>query len=481
MNLTSRASSSPRSAAPGGAGVRAHRAACGAWAAALIAAAGVPASLAAEYSVSPGGLGDFPTIQTAVDAALPGDVVVLEDGRFVGDGNRDVTFRGKDLVVRSRNGAAACTLDTQGTVATPHRAFRLDDGESAAARIDGFTIVNGYTTGPFPEVGGAGILITTNTSPTITNCIFDGNESGFQGFGAGILAYDGCDVTITDCVFRNGYSGWYGGGFTLRLNSDGIVERCLVIDNVGFHAGGGASITNSDALVTDCLFVNNSSPEAGGGGVMVKAGAVPVFTRCAFIGNETWSGAGLGLGTSAHVTCRDCLFEGNRAQVSAGGIGLGNDPSTLLLENCTIVNNRAGGSGSQIMVNTSAQLTMRNSIVRGACSPAPVYLVMGSTFDVDCSLLQGGAASIYGPGNVIYGSSNADLDPRFCGPKSCELPAYPAGDWTLHGDSPAAPPNSACGLLGAFPVACGTTSAGHALDPSSWAAIKARYLGSGAE
>ena len=108
--------------------------------------------------IRPDGLGDYPTIQAGVDAAAPGDTLLLEDGLFTGAGNRDIAFHGKDLVVRSRNGAGAVTLDSQGASGDPHRAFRLDAGETQVSRIEGLTITGGFVEGPFPESGGAGIL-----------------------------------------------------------------------------------------------------------------------------------------------------------------------------------------------------------------------------------------------------------------------------------------------------------------------------------
>lgn len=429
----------------------------------------------AQHVVRPDGLGDFPTIQQAVDAAVPGDEILLEDGLFEGVGNRDITFAGKDLIVRSRNGAAACTIDAGGSLSEPHRAFRLDDGETQAARIDGITITGGYTTGPFPEVGGAGILITTNTSPTIANCIFDGNESGFQGFGAGLLAYDGCDVTITDCVFRNGTSGWYGGGFTLRLDSDGIVERCLVTDNFALHGGGGVSITNSDALVTDCLFLNNEVVEAGGGGVLVKAGARPIFTRCVIAGNHGAYAGGLGMGNFPEVTMIDCLFEGNTAGFMAGAIHVDYEASVLHLQNCTLVNNHSPGVALQVLVGTGALFTMHNSILRGSCGSGLQIYCSSGTVEVDCNLIQGGGAAIGGNGVINYGPDNRDLDPLFCAPRSCDAPVPPVGDWTIDALSPAAPAGSPCGAIGAYPVACGASDVPASWTPTSWGRLKGLY------
>jgi hypothetical protein len=46
---------------------------------------------AETYVVSPDGSGDFPTIQTAIDAVVDGDIVQLTDGVFTGEGNRDLS------------------------------------------------------------------------------------------------------------------------------------------------------------------------------------------------------------------------------------------------------------------------------------------------------------------------------------------------------------------------------------------------------
>ena len=40
---------------------------------------------AETYVVTPDGTGDFPTIQTAIDAAGDGDIIELTDGTFTGD------------------------------------------------------------------------------------------------------------------------------------------------------------------------------------------------------------------------------------------------------------------------------------------------------------------------------------------------------------------------------------------------------------
>lgn len=99
---------------------------------------------AATIVVTPDGAGDYPTIQEAVDAAVPGDIIELEDGTYRGDGNRDIEYRGKSVTVRSRSGdPEACIIDCEGEEFNPHRGFFFRGGEDSTAVLEGVTITNG--------------------------------------------------------------------------------------------------------------------------------------------------------------------------------------------------------------------------------------------------------------------------------------------------------------------------------------------------
>jgi hypothetical protein len=102
----------------------------------------------ATYLVNPEGTGDFPTIQAAVDAAENGDIILLADGVFSGDGNRDIGYRGKAITVRSESGnPEECIIDCGGSPEDFHRGFYFQAGELPSSRLEGLTIRNGVVGG----------------------------------------------------------------------------------------------------------------------------------------------------------------------------------------------------------------------------------------------------------------------------------------------------------------------------------------------
>lgn len=88
----------------------------------------------------------YPTIQAGVNAAANGDTVLVADGTYSGDGNRDIDFHDKNITVKSVSGAAKTIIDCGGFDSTDgsgnHRGFYIHSGETAAV-ISGFTVKNG--------------------------------------------------------------------------------------------------------------------------------------------------------------------------------------------------------------------------------------------------------------------------------------------------------------------------------------------------
>ncbi|MHC4115774.1 MAG: choice-of-anchor Q domain-containing protein, partial [Planctomycetota bacterium] len=117
---------------------------------------------------------EYSTIQEAIDAAGDGDTVLVADGVYKGEGNRDIDFRGKKIWLKSENGAGNCIIDCNGSESYS-RGFYFRGGEDADSILDGLTITNGYK-----ENGGG--IYCVGSSPAITNCTFTGNRAKWVSY-----------------------------------------------------------------------------------------------------------------------------------------------------------------------------------------------------------------------------------------------------------------------------------------------------------
>jgi hypothetical protein len=166
----------------------------------------IPSAVHGEtYFVDPDGTGDFPTIQAAIDFAQDGDIVELSGGVFTGDGNRDISFLGKAIAVRSQGGDPHnCVIDCDGSPSDAHRGFIFENLESPEAILDGVTITNGY------HGNGGGIFLYVS-SPTIRDCVLLRN-TGF--LGGGMDCDQLSEPALIRCTFAEN-SATYGGGMCI--------------------------------------------------------------------------------------------------------------------------------------------------------------------------------------------------------------------------------------------------------------------------
>ncbi len=61
--------------------------------------------------------------------------MLVADGIYTGEGNRDIDFLGKAITVRSENGPESCIIDCQGSEADPHRGLLLPRAREPGIRI----------------------------------------------------------------------------------------------------------------------------------------------------------------------------------------------------------------------------------------------------------------------------------------------------------------------------------------------------------
>ena len=224
--------------------------ACQAIAVGVLAVASV-ASQAATIHVDCSGQGDYLTIQEGVDAATYGDTVLVAPGTYTGELNRNIDFDGRIISLLADAGRDATVIDCQ----SEGRAFVFSSAESYAAKVEGFTIRNGYA-----YEGGA--VYMTNSSASFISCAFEDGHSSYGG--AFFLGQEACPY-IYLCTFDDNYAAEYGGAiytYAARPN----VEECEFTNNEAAISGGAISCkTWTVAEVKNSLFVGNSADDGGGG------------------------------------------------------------------------------------------------------------------------------------------------------------------------------------------------------------------------
>ncbi|MFH2001034.1 MAG: hypothetical protein ABIK28_15235, partial [Planctomycetota bacterium] len=150
----------------------------------------------------------YSTIQDAIDAAMPGDVVMVCPGTYV----ENISFLGKAITVVSSHGPACTVIDGSQPLNPDFGSVVMFlNHEGLDSVLDGFTLTNGtgtYVVGyPSYNYCGGGIVCWM-ASPCIKNCRFFKNTAR-EGGG---LYGDHCESLIINCIFEENHATDNGGG-----------------------------------------------------------------------------------------------------------------------------------------------------------------------------------------------------------------------------------------------------------------------------
>ncbi len=156
---------------------------------------------------------DYLTIQSALDAAISGDEIVVLPGIYV----ENIAFAGKNITLRSLNGAQSTTI-------RPNTGTVVDIGPQAS--ISGFTISNEQNRfGSGMVVHGVGTIISRN--------VFSENFQGRGAFGAAISGNSASPIIRRNVFTRNTCDSQFHSGVVAFVNiSSPRIENNIFYDNL---------------------------------------------------------------------------------------------------------------------------------------------------------------------------------------------------------------------------------------------------------
>lgn len=361
---------------------------------------------------------EYPTIQTAVNAAADGDSILVAAGSYA---EPYIQIRGKRLSV------VGAGRDVTFLSSAPAAGFLID--RQSQVSIIGFDITSGG--GP----GGASSILVGDARLTLSACRIHDSNGG--GEGGAIEAGLDANVSCSDVLFI-GNRGIVGAVHASGSNTVHFMQ-CRFENNFtnsSFNGAGAVHVLARDARFVDCDFIHNTSVAGFGGRVgglyfAGELGGSLLVERCLFLGNEGTNCGGILVEYGGSTTIRNCTLAGNTGQViSAVGVGIGGPPGATLLESCIVTAN----------------------------GPTPALDCVSGMLTIACCDVWANADDTVCPGGV----NNFAVDPEFCG----------TNRWDLQADSPCASTNNPiCGLVGMRDVGCGVD----AVEQSTWGRIKAMW------
>jgi len=420
---------------------------------------------------------DYPTIQSAIDAAVDGDTVQVAAGTYL----ENLLWQAKSIALIGAgpevtkvggSGASSCLtlVNVPGTARVEGFTFTgglAEHGGGLRLEASSLTVANNTVTGNASSSRAGGVYLY-NSPATLTNNTITSNTARYGGglyvngseaaltsntisnntaerYGGGVH-FRTCSATATgntiaanSCGERGGgvymyeatatmhgntiadnSSDYYGGGVYLRL-SPATVANNSITRNEAWNSGGGLYLFRSSARI-DGNDISDNTTEYGGG--MSTYRSSPTVTRNNFTGNTANTGGALYLREYSSPTLESNSFVLNRA-LYASAIEIANAAPTLL--NNVITSNIANIDAAVRLRSLASPKFINNTIARneggglrnsaGATSPA------GTPVITNCILWGNYSYDLTGdPVTITYsdigtalvaGTGNISLDPKF--------------------------------------------------------------------
>ncbi|MFQ6616511.1 MAG: T9SS type A sorting domain-containing protein [Fidelibacterota bacterium] len=306
---------------------------------------------------------DQSSIQAGIDAAVDGDTVLVDTGRYV----ENINFKGKNIVVGSLFLITGDTSYISQTVIdgdSSGHVVTFTNGEDSTAVLSGFTITNAFL-----DWG----VYCVQSNPSLTNLSISGNQGGG-------LYSEGSNLRVLSSAIRENWSEQEGGGI-LSDSSNLHLEDVEISGNVSTTSGGGIFARRSSLLLKNTRILDNEAWEGGAGGIylddselefqggtvsgnnaffsgggIISIGSRALFESVSITQNRCdYSGGGL-LASGSEIVFKNGLVADNVADYSSGGGFLCVD-TKLTVERSAVVFNDAADDGGGIKVLTTLKFS----------------------------------------------------------------------------------------------------------------------------
>ena len=290
--------------------------------------------------VAPGGDcgGAFPcyaAVQSAVDAADPGDVIKVAAGNYtdihVRNSLTQVVYISKTVTIRGGYTTTNGFADPPDLDANPTTLDAQGDGRVLVIIGAGPTVERLIITGGGGYYSGGGIYVKS-ASPVICRNRIMGNSA--DGDGGAIFVNWGSAQILHNQIADNRAT--WAGGLRIISDADATIVGNEILGNVAQNSGGGIELDccgGSTPFVTQNIIVGNNGGAHGGGILVFGTNALLVNNVLAT--NQAKNGAGIWLDGRASFPVSTTLMH----NTLAGGLAEGEGVSVGTYVTAKLVNN----------------------------------------------------------------------------------------------------------------------------------------------
>jgi predicted outer membrane repeat protein len=309
--------------------------------------------------------GDYPTIQQGIDAANPGDTVLVSNGLYY----ENISLTGKKpLLVTSLYAMDNDTNHINNTIIDGSQFSDIDNasvvcfksGEDTTSILCGFTIQGGRGTWDVIRNNrcGGGIYISGSGAKIIHNKVNSNTAddtqagNGQETYGGGIgTSHEDAEYWIViehNQIYNNtvvSQYGWSAGGgiydsYNARIAENVITENTSTTTTNGWASGGGFSHLDLEGAANTLIILNNQfhhNIAQSINGVGLEGATCAVNVHLIFSGNDVTDNEGIspssntgGMGGLLIINpAEGCIVSGNVFRENIGTI----DGGALILEN----------------------------------------------------------------------------------------------------------------------------------------------------